>query len=109
MSQPTHPLLRRQLKRARIGDGSSMPTEAGWRAFLEHVEQAYLEGDQDRYTLERSLSISSREMQQLYEDLRRSSESQLAAERDSLEKSLAITRATQEVAPAGILVVDKER
>jgi signal transduction histidine kinase len=40
--------------------------------------------DRDRYLIERSLEISSTEMAELYDQLRRSSESELAAERDKL-------------------------
>jgi len=80
-----HPLLQRQLKRLGVPDSSAMPNDDVWRGLLERVSRTYLEADQDRYTIERSLSISSREMKQLYEAL--------AAEKAALERAteLAIT------------------
>ncbi len=53
-----HPLLQRQLKRSGVDpelyvEGSSLLT------LLERVSRSYAEADQDRYTLERSLAISS--------------------------------------------------
>ena len=78
-----HVLLARQLKR--LGLSSAPKTEAEWEAFLGHVSGAYESADQDRYTLERSLEISSRELHQLNDDLRRQSESALTVERDRLK------------------------
>jgi two-component system sensor histidine kinase/response regulator len=78
-----HVLLARQLKR--LGLSSSPRTEAEWETFLGHVSRVYESADQDRYTLERSLEISSRELHQLNDDLRRQSESALAVERDRLK------------------------
>ena len=58
-----HPLLERQLTRQGILDLSSPPPVEEWSRFLERVSQTYTEADQDRYRLERTLSISSGEMQ----------------------------------------------
>jgi two-component system cell cycle sensor histidine kinase/response regulator CckA len=66
-----HPILRRQL--ATFGlSADAPPDHEGWKRFLERVERTYTQADQDRYTVERSLMISSREMQTLHDDLRRS-------------------------------------
>jgi signal transduction histidine kinase/DNA-binding response OmpR family regulator len=78
-----HVLLERQLKR--LGLTSAPRTRAEWETFLAHVSRVYESSDQDRYTLERSLEISSTELQQLNDDLRRQSESALAVERDRLK------------------------
>jgi len=78
-----HVLLARQLKR--LGLSSAPKTAAEWETFLGHVSRVYESADQDRYTLERSLEISSRELHQLNDDLRRQSESALAVERDRLK------------------------
>jgi PAS domain S-box-containing protein len=78
-----HRLLQRQLKALSLQE-SVPPSAQAWRRFLERISSAYTEGDQDRYLLERSLSVSSREMQALYEKLRRSSETRIAAEWDKL-------------------------
>src|SRR5438552_11056475 len=103
-----HALLRRQLQRLGLSD-AEMPSLEVWRQHLERVEQTYQEADQDRYTLERSLSISSEEMRHLNDELRRSSETQLATEHAKLEKMLAVLRATQDAAQDGILVVDERQ
>jgi signal transduction histidine kinase/DNA-binding response OmpR family regulator len=78
-----HVLLARQLKR--LGLSAAPRTDAEWETFLGHVSRVYESADQDRYTLERSLEISSKELHQLNDDLRRQSESALAVERDRLK------------------------
>ncbi|MCP3962691.1 MAG: response regulator [bacterium] len=77
----THHLLERQLRRLGLSGGTP-PSPELWRRFLEHIDRSYAEGDQDRYLLECSLSTSSHEMKELYETFKRSSESQITAERD---------------------------
>lgn len=66
-----HPLLNRQLKRAKL-DKDTVPTLDAWQDFLQRINRTYIEADQERYLLERSLTISSDEMQVTYEQLRRS-------------------------------------
>jgi PAS domain S-box-containing protein len=51
------------------------------------MSRFYSEADQDRYTLERSLAVSSTEMRELYEELKRTTEGALSAERDKLRAS----------------------
>ena len=76
-----HPLLKRQLRRWGL-DEHALPTSPdAWAEFLSRVDRTYVDADADRYTLERSLAVSSSEMQQLYEDLRKSSDARLGAER----------------------------
>ena len=80
-----HRLLLRQLRREGLSPHSHPPEDSEqWRRFLVHVDRAYREHDQDRYTLERSLKISSEEMQTLFEALKKSSETQLGRERARL-------------------------
>lgn len=70
-----HTVLARQLRSAGAGpDGA--PEPGAWRQFLEAVSRAYTQADQDRYLLERSLALSSVEMQELHAALR--------AERDAI-------------------------
>lgn len=45
------------------------PNTEQWQKLLERVSQCYMEADQGRYTLERSLSLSSMEMQELHNEL----------------------------------------
>ena len=88
-----HPLLLRQLKRAAIDPGQFQEgTPLG--ALLVRVSQSYAEADQDRYTLERSLAISSEEMRALYEELKQTSESRLA---ESEQRYRTVVDTVQEV------------
>ncbi len=103
---PTHPLLERLLRKVGATTGQA-PSDEAWRELLGLIGRTYQEADQDRYTLERSIDMSSREMQGLYQDLKRQSESALAVERSKVEESLAILRATLEATYEGILVVDR--
>jgi len=78
-----HSLLERQLRKFGL-DGSDPPTSTeDWRRLLDRVSRAYDDADQDRYLLERSLQISAREMHELYDDVRRTSDT-LELERDRL-------------------------
>lgn len=67
-----HPTLKRQLKRVGA-DENQPPSAEAWQALLTRINNAYQGADQERYVLERSLNISSNEMQKLYENLKRSS------------------------------------
>jgi PAS domain S-box-containing protein len=73
------------------------------------VSRTYHDSDQDRYTLERSIDISSREMQQLYQDLKKKTENELSVQRGRVEESEAMLRATLEASQDAILVVDSDR
>ncbi len=63
-----HRILQRQLRRLELA--SAPPDPERWALLLERVDRAYVEADQDRYTLERALAISSEEMRQRFDDLR---------------------------------------
>jgi hypothetical protein len=67
-------LLRRQLRRLGLSEDEPPSTPAAWRALLERLSQSYDDADRERYTTERAFSISSREMKQLYERLKLSSQ-----------------------------------
>ena len=86
-----HKLLERQLTRLHIPTDGTPPPAQEWTKLLERIERAYSDADQDRYTLERSIAISSAEMLLLHEHLR--------AERDKL-------RTIFESAALGILSID---
>jgi len=77
-----HELLERQLRRLGLDGTLTPPDREQWRRFLDQVDRAYSEAEQDRRLLEGSLDSSSREMKELYDSLRRSSESAIAVERD---------------------------
>jgi diguanylate cyclase (GGDEF)-like protein/PAS domain S-box-containing protein len=71
-----HSLLARQLKRGN-GDLSAVPDE--WRAFVEAVDEAYRQFDEDRIMLERSLDLSSQELLQANADLQAAGEARFHA------------------------------
>ena len=64
----THSLLKRQLKKNGLSE-DSIPKPETWKEFLGHVEKAYVEADKERYLVERSLQVSSQEMQEIYKQL----------------------------------------
>ena len=103
-----HPLLLRQLKRLGL-DPEAPPNAGSFRVLLEHVTRSYAEADHERYLIERSLEISSKEMRELYEDLRKSSEAELSKKSAELARSLALAQTIQEAVLDGILVVDDAR
>lgn len=92
MSGPElHPVLARQLRR--IGATTECPPSSeDWLRFLEGVGRAYVAADQERYTLERSIEISSREMKELHARLR-----------DDRDKLDAVIRNL----PIGLIELDK--
>lgn len=53
-------------------DKDNLPSVEKWQDFLQRINRTYIESDQERYLLERSLMISSEEMQETYEQLRKS-------------------------------------
>jgi len=80
-----HPLLRRQIRKAGVPEEGAGPDPAQWALLVERLHRSYVENDQCRETLERSLELSSTEMRKLNDDLRRAGEAQVTAERDKLK------------------------
>jgi hypothetical protein len=80
-----HALLQRQLNRVGIEDHTVPPDADVWLKLLERISRSYTEADQDRYLLERSLSVSSEEMQAEITE-RKQAEAALQAARDNLER-----------------------
>lgn len=62
-----HELLKRQLKRNNISETVLPKNIEDWKTFLTIISKTYSENDQDRYVIERSLEVSSKEMQELYD------------------------------------------
>ncbi len=73
-----HRLLQRQLRKLGI---EGPPTREQWAALLERIDRAYCEADQDRYTQERALELSSAEMRKRYVELRDAQRALLEASR----------------------------
>jgi len=67
MNRPYHTLLKRQLMKL-FGESFTFPDE--WRGFVEAVNAAYHEADEDRSLLERSLELSSQELLQANSEMR---------------------------------------
>lgn len=63
-----HRTLVRQLKRLKL-DPEISPPPAAWRTILDILSATYTENDEERYTLERSVEVSSREMLSLHKVL----------------------------------------
>ena len=74
---PLDPILSRQLRRLGIPESDPPQSEAQWDALLERVSRTYEESRQSRYLVERSLSIVSTEMQELYAQVERSANQRL--------------------------------
>ncbi len=95
-----HTILRRQLKRLEL-DPAAPPDSKSWAEFLNTVEQTYRQADQDRYLLERSLAISSKETQDLYDQEQRSI-------KEALRVSEGRYRSLFEHAIDSIFIIDME-
>lgn len=67
MMEADHKLLKRQIARYLGGNGNSRD---GMKSFIKAVEQAYIQYDEDREMLTRSLEISSQELLQANEEMR---------------------------------------
>jgi diguanylate cyclase (GGDEF)-like protein len=65
-----HRILARQLRRLNLAPTSS-PSPAAWGKLLETLSTTYHEAEDERYTLERSIEMSSREMRGLHDVLSR--------------------------------------
>lgn len=105
MARPLHPVLTRLLRKAGASHDAA-PSAEVWEAVLALVSRTYVDADQDRYTLERSMDMSSREMQGLYEDLERRTRAELETQRQHLELSYAILQAALEGVNDAVVVVN---
>jgi diguanylate cyclase (GGDEF)-like protein/PAS domain S-box-containing protein len=64
-----HPVLARQLRRLSL-DPDTPPALTAWQRLLERVERCYVDADDERYTRERLMELSSQEMAALHQQLR---------------------------------------
>ena len=64
-----HPLLVRQLRKCGITNLSEHPSLESFRECLARITTAYVTADQDRYTYDRALEVSSRELRELNEGI----------------------------------------
>lgn len=75
----THRLLSRQLKKIELNE-ETPPTLEQWQEFIQSVDQTYTTSDRDRLLMEQSRDISSRKMQELFEQSLQATEKQSATE-----------------------------
>ena len=73
-----HPVLARQLRRLSL-DPNTPPELAAWQRFLERVERCYVDADDERYTRERLMELSSQELAGLHQQLREHDERRFQA------------------------------
>jgi diguanylate cyclase (GGDEF)-like protein/PAS domain S-box-containing protein len=73
-----HPVLARQLRRLSL-DPDIPPELAAWQRFLERVERCYVDADDERYTRERLMELSSQELAGLHQQLREHDERRFQA------------------------------
>jgi len=66
-----HPVLARQLRKAGITDRGLPVDSARFADLVRRVSSAYTSADFDRYLLERSIDLSSFEMKDLNEQLKK--------------------------------------
>ena len=68
-------LLAQQLKKLQL-ENSHLPDLETWQKFLQEIERTYSDAENEQALLERSNTSSSKEMQELYDDLKQTSEMQ---------------------------------
>lgn len=93
-----HKVLQRILKRFNADDKTPITSPEDWKNFLQRIHNAYNSAEQERYLLERSLRISSKEMQERWEE-----KNQLTKH---LAKSEAQFRAMNDASPLGVFMID---
>ncbi len=88
-----HSLLERQLKKVGLQAGTLPADLASWTTLLEHISRAYTQSEQDRYLLERSLSLASEEMQGEIAERKRTEEALRQAHKDLESQNRQLERA----------------
>lgn len=106
MSEP-HPRLVRQLERLAVSP--ELTATPVWTALLATVSATYHEADRERAMLERAMTVSSREMRELHDELARSHSTQLDQQREKLLATDAVKDAVIAASTDGILVIDDAR
>ena len=98
-----HTLLARQLRR-HFGDPGNVPAQLS--AFIESVQETYVQADDDRAILEHSMETVSAELIERYRKLDDALSSSHAAKED-LDRAVSLLSATLDSSADGILVVDR--
>ena len=88
MSRRWHKLISRQLRRSGLPNPDEVPLE--WQAFLNKVNNTYIDTDEARELISHSIEVSSEEMSELH--------AKLEAYNDELEEEVKLR--TQELRKA---------
>ena len=90
-------LLKRQLRNLKL-DATRLPNDlAAWQCFVEKINNTYIDQKHSCYLLERSLDVSSREMQDLYQTIQEESEDKIRAFQQSEQKSRFLANMSHEI------------
>jgi diguanylate cyclase (GGDEF)-like protein len=106
-----HRILARQLRRLNLAPARS-PSPEAWRRFLDLLSTTYDETDADRYILERSIEVSSREMRGLHEVLSRQAATDYLTglpNRRALHAQAPVRMAGPEYQRQALLLLDMDR
>jgi hypothetical protein len=95
MSDSLHTILKRQLNKLGVNDLSCPPDSEIWSQLLQRVSLTYTQADDDRYRLERSLTVASEEMQEEISERNQAQQSLLEANRQ-LERAHDLLGSTLE-------------
>ncbi len=96
-----HRLLQRQLKKF----AKSLKHQKQLASFLDAIDNAYRQSDEDRKLLERSLEITSQELVERNLDLKKQLANLRCSEME-LTRALSLLRSTLEVSMEAVLVID---
>ncbi len=99
-----HKLLKRQLKRNQLSEDDFDPR---WRSLLDAVASAYVQADQDRHLLERSLKLTSKELTSRNSELE-DRLGELESIRTCLEDSLSTLNTTFDAIGEAIIAYDEK-
>lgn len=88
--------LQRQLRKLNLSADQAPDTDT-WQQFLKKVDTTYTEYRNGRYLMERSLDLSSQEMQALNESLKQESQEKIEALKKSQEKSRFLANMSHEI------------
>lgn len=90
-------LLKRQLRNLELKH-DELPTDLKkWQDFVDKVNSTYIDQKHACYLLERSLDVSSREMQDLYQTIKDESEQKIRAFQQSEQKSRFLANMSHEI------------
>jgi PAS domain S-box-containing protein len=78
-------VIDRQLRKLCLSRDSLPNNLSLWQSYIQKIEFTYKQYEEERYTVARSLELTSQEMKELYEKLKEFSQQQLKMERDKLQ------------------------